>query len=467
MAAARGVSPGGALLRTSRLFSVPAPLPNAAAEVSAATHVNSNSATQAFPTHQIITTPNSSRKEGDWGLKRPLPLKTTLKTSTPMLRVKQVDSIENVTDFLSAADHGQSLRKWQGLNMPITVPVTNDSMRIPGKSVFEETFDFTAIENGQQGEAEDRRWKFRGPWLAGMTDGDFKKYLLKRVRNRRGEFRQFLKERLAADMSERAASEAQEAGEPAPAAVDPATVTDAQLTEFLRDLRNDRPKLYTMTGRFLDLAPVQPPKEHWQVGRPTDLKAVNPYAQEGPPATHPSAGLSYLRTASYVENHSLYGPQKSHAPVKARIVAPRSQAAGGRGAKLGVGGFITDTPAGDTAFNMRNLSQRAREMIPGIDSLDPTIEGGSKVYVEPLNAKVNSQGRVTLKVGQVRAEAELVAKEMAGEEVIFEQEPEKPSRLGQGTYTVRYGPNAGVGRPIDGSAQSYGLEFPTPSNRTT
>ncbi|KAK1767990.1 mitochondrial ribosomal protein MRP51 [Phialemonium atrogriseum] len=467
MAAARGVSPGGALLRTSRLFSLPAALPYAAADVSAATNVNSDSATLAFPTHQVITTPNSSRKRGDWGLKRPLPLKSTTKTSTPMLRIKQVDSVEHITDFSSAADHGMSLRKWQDMNIPITVPVANDTMRIPGKSVFEETMDFTAIKAGQAGELEDSRWKFSGPWLAGMTDGNFKKYLLKRVRNRRAEFRQFLKERLAADLSERAASRAQEAGEPAPAAIEAAAITDAQLTEFLRDLRNDRPKLYSMTGRFLDLAPVQPPKEHWQVGKSNDLKASNPYAQDGPPITHPSAGLSYLRTASYLDNHSLYGPQKSHSHVKARIVAPRSQVAGGRGAKLGVGGFVTDTPAGDTAFSMRNLSQRARELIPGIDSMDPNIEGGAKVYIEPLSAKVNSQGRVTLKVGQARPEAELVAKEMAGEEVIFDEpepEPAKPSNL---RINQAYRRIPQINRSVTGSAQAYGLDSPTPGSRTT
>lgn len=464
MAAARGVSPGGALLRTSRLFSVPAPLPYAAAEVSAATHVNSDSSTLAFPTHQVITTPNSSRRRGDWGLKRPLPLKSTTKTSTPMLRVRQVDSIEHVTDFSSVADHGLSLRKWQELNMPITVSVANDSMRIPGKSVFEETIDFTAMDAEQHGELQDRRWKFSGPWLAGMTDGDFKKYLLKRVRNRRAEFRQYLKEILATNMSEKAAIKAQETGDPPPPAVDAATVTDAQLTEFLRDLRNDRPKLYNMTGKFLDLAPVQPPKEHWQVGKPSDLKASNPYAQDGPPVTHPSAGLSYLRTASFIDNHPLYGPQKSHAPVKARIVAPRTQSYGGRGAKLGVGGFVTDTPAGDTAFSMRHLSQRTRELIPGIDSLDPTVEGGAKVYIEPLNAKVNSQGRVTLKVGQAKPESELVAKEMAGEEVLFDQQPEPTSQSNTG-FGEFYRPLANIGRSVAGSAQSYGLEFPTPKRR--
>ena len=376
-----------------------------------------------------------------------------------MLRIKQVDSIEHITDFTSAADHGLSLRKWQELNMPITIPVANETMKVPGKSVFEANMDLATADPGKDGDGEGSRWKFSGPWLAGMNEGEFKRYLLKRVRTRRSEFRQFLKEKLAAELSESAAIQAQEAGQPIPDPIVPASITTEQLTDFLRALRHDRPKMYAMAGQFLDLAPLQPPRDHWQISRPnTPLKPSNLYAQDGPPVTHPSAGLSYLRTSSFLENHPSYGPQKSHPSVKARIITPRTQMYGGRSAKLGVGGFVADTPAGDTAFSMRNLSQRARELIPGIDKLDPDVEGGAKVYVEPLNAKVDSQGRVTLKVGQARPEAELVAKEMAGEEVIFDREPEPSSQSRRAGQLFRNLPS--VSRPMTGSAQAYGLEFP-------
>jgi hypothetical protein len=382
-----------------------------------------------------------------------------------MLRIKHIDSTERITDFSSAADHGVSLQKWQEMNLPITMPVAREAMKIPGRSVFEEDTDFTATQGDKKSEDSDNRWKFSGPWLAGMIEGDFKKYLIKRVRSRRPEFRQFLREELAAELSNRATSEAQDKGEPAPAVLSPGSITDEQLTNFLRELRNDRPRLYGMCGRFLDLPPLQAPKDPWGFGKSRESKVSNPYAQDGPPITHPSAGLTYLRTASYLDNHPVYGPQKFHAPVKARIVMPRNQPNGGRGAKLGVGGFITDAPAGDTTFNMRSLSPRTREMIPGIDSLDPNIEGGAKVYIDAMSARINSQGRVILKAGQAEAEAELVAKEAAGEEVIFEEPKKQPTHEATPTREAdrirsRVGKLGNSGPPVMGSAKTYGLDIP-------
>lgn len=461
------MTPGGALLRASRMFSLPPALSSSAGDVAAAASRSSDTATAPYPTMQSVTTPQSSRDRGDWGFKRPLPLKSTTKTTTPLIRVKKVDSIEHVTDFASAADHTLSLEKWQEMSVPITMPDSkkrSDSLRnfaVPGVSVFEEKFDVTAFESGMAAQAEDKRWKFRGPWLAGVTEGNFQKYLKRQVRIKRPEFRQFLRERLSVQLSQSAATAALEAGKEVPTPIAAEDITDAQLTEYLRTLRSDRPTLYKMIGEFLDLAPVPPPSSFAlsslgpmapRDSRPTG--PVNPYAEEGPPVTHPSAGLSYLRTASYLDNHPIYGPQKSHPPVKARIIMPRTQHMGSFSAKLGVGGFVADVPQGDTAFQQRSLRGRHADRIPGLNGIDPAIEGGAKTYVQAVSAKVDSQGRVHLKVGEANQEAELVQKELVGEAKVFGQ----TSQVAEERASHRQMRPRRMGGPtVISSSQSYGL----------
>ncbi|KAB5577920.1 mitochondrial ribosomal protein MRP51 [Coniochaeta sp. 2T2.1] len=463
MASARSVSPGAALLRTSRMFSLPQALPQPHREGS---FRQSETATEPYPTRQIISTTSLSRRTGDWGLKRPLPLRTTTKTTIPMIKVNQVDSIESVTDFHPATDHGMSLRKFQEMNIPITVPSNKGGMNMPKKSVFEDDFDFTALgqKSGEQATDDmDMRWKFKGPWLAGLTDGEMQKYLETHVRSRRSEFRKFLKGKLAKEINESAAREAKDKGEEAPAAqeVDASKITDVELTNFLRRLRDDRPRLYKLVSQFLDLAPIGPPahsadmwkKDYTQA--PLTLKVGNPYAKEGPPITHPSAGLSYLRTASYLENNPLYGPQAKRAPVEARVVAPR-HGNGARGAKLGVGGFVTNVPGGDSTFNMSRVSADIRhERTPGLERLDPSIKGGAKVWVEPLFATVNSKGQTIVTVGETDNKSPDIAKELAGGEAL--QIEEKPVQRSTHNWPVR-SRGRELGASVIGSSRTYGLK---------
>ncbi|KAI7149897.1 hypothetical protein KC352_g28834, partial [Hortaea werneckii] len=104
-------SPTARLLQSSRLFSLPRPLPQPHIENITSTGVYraSDSATLPYPTHQAIATTASSRSRGDWGLKRALPKKATQDTSTPHIRVSAQDTPEHITDFGSAADHTQTL----------------------------------------------------------------------------------------------------------------------------------------------------------------------------------------------------------------------------------------------------------------------------------------------------------------------------------------------------------------------
>lgn len=378
-----------------------------------------------------------------------------------MIKVNQVDSIEAVTDFGPASAYGITLRKFQEMNIPITVPSHKGGMNLPRKSVFEDDFDFTATPAGEPKDDMDMRWKFKGPWLAGLTDGELEKYLQKHVRHRRSEFRTFLKAKLATEMNETAAQKAKDSGEEAaPQEVDASKITDVQLTNFLRKLRDDRPRLYKLVSQFLDLAPIGPPTHNSDMWKkeysttPLTITVGNPYAKEGPPITHPSAGLSYLRTASYLENHPFYGPQMKHTPVEARVVAPRFSN-GARGAKLGVGGFVTNVPGGESTFNMSRVSADIRqERTPGLERLDPSIKGGAKIWVEPLNATVNSRGQTVITVGETDRRAPEIAKEAAGGEALVDEKPVQAQQHRAGLWQRQRNE---LGTSVLGSSKTYGL----------
>lgn len=417
------MSPGGALLRTSRMFSVPKPLPE---PPSSSLHIGdhkSSTMTRQYPQHQSITSPLSSREKGDWGYKRPFPLKSTMATSTPLIRIKQVDSVENVTDFASAADHSLSLEKFQELRVAMSVPRAKDALRGDSsrsgmwpKSVFEEDMDFTDPHSGRD---DEKRWKFNGPWLARMNEGDFIQYLNKAVRPRRAQFRALLKGKLAEDMTVGRNKAAMENGKPAPAKVEPRDIKEEQFTEYLRHLRNDRGTLYALVSKFLDLAPLGKPVGLMEGIMQAHVKG-GLYGKSGPPASHPSAGISYLRTSSYMENHPVYGPQGRRTPALARVVYPR---AGHNKAKLGVGGFVADVPAGDNEFNLRfgrgrNQSSSSK-MLKGIAHLDTTTYGGAKAYIEPQTATVDPSGRIVLQLCETHPEAQVVAKESKGISQIY------------------------------------------------
>lgn len=410
------------------MFSVPKPLPE---PPSTSLHIGdhkSSTMTRQYPQHQSITSPLSSREKGDWGYKRPFPLKSTMATSTPLIRIKQVDSVENVTDFASAADHSLSLEKFQELRIAMSVPRAKDSLRGDSsrssmwpKSVFEEDMDFTDPHSSRD---DEKRWKFKGPWLARMNEGDFIQYLNKAVHPRRAQFRALLKGKLAEDMTIGRNKAALENGKPAPPNVQPRDITDEQFTEYLRHLRNDRGTLYALVSKFLDLAPLGRPVGLMEGIMQAHVKG-GLYGKSGPPASHPSAGISYLRTSSYMENHPVYGPQARRTPALARVVYPR---VGHNKAKLGVGGFVADVPAGDNEFNLRfgrGRTHNNSKMLNGIAHLDTTTYGGAKAYVEPQTASVDPSGKIVLQLRETHPEAQVIAKESKGLSQIYNASNQK------------------------------------------
>ncbi|TVY25462.1 hypothetical protein LHYA1_G005735 [Lachnellula hyalina] len=415
--ASRSVSPGGALLRASRVFSIPAPLQRSAVEMSSTGGYTSDTSTLPHPIHMSITTPQSSLAKGDWGLKRPLPLRSTTKSSTPVLRIQKMDTFEHITEFGSAADHTLSLQKFLEMGIPLTTPQLKESTQSHldsrARSVFEDAIDTTGTGEGTGSTEIDARWKFSGPWLAGQTQGEFNEYVQKEVRRRKQGFHEYLRGACSVALAkerreQRASSEGADELELNPQA----EVTDEQLKDYVKSLRQDWTELYRHIRTFLDLPPassVNAPTEIFNAmfeNISTSLEkdstvSTSPYRDSGPPKTHPSAGLAYSRTNSTLFNHPVFGPQSSKSPVQARIISPKGALHGST--NLGVGGFVTGTPFNDESFRVSSTRGRGRgampaPMVPGLVNIEPDKVGGSKVYVQPKSATVNPQGSVILRV---------------------------------------------------------------------
>jgi hypothetical protein len=236
----QSLSPTANLLRNSRLFSLPNPLPRPVVgeTVGAGITKASDSATLPYPTHQAIVTTRSSLSRGDWGLKRNLPARSrVLQSSDPVLRITQLDTIEHVTDFDSAADHVRTRQKWEQMGVPMMkgmqqMGTINRTASTP-TSAFERRDDTTSYsardgldESGlflqalkdnrqarKQAEAQagspqqfsphtpppvsaeihnTRRWKHEGPWLPGQSAEEFVAYISREIGKRREAFNKVL-----------------------------------------------------------------------------------------------------------------------------------------------------------------------------------------------------------------------------------------------------------------------------------
>jgi hypothetical protein len=383
-------SPTATLLRNSRLFSLPPPLPRPLRALGAAAISDSNTATLPYPTHAAIRTTPSSLSRGDWGLKRSLPSRTLGRTSTPLVRIGDIDSIDHITDFESAADLTITLRKFQEFELPISkLQRRPKRASFPrglqsAQSVFEKKND-----NIQDigGDPDATRWKFNGPWLPGETEQRFQDYIKNKISGRSIEFRDFVREQLAqkelGDSQESARDRSEDITQ------DPTEISDQRLDDHIRYLRQNPTDLRQMIECFLDL-----PRNARSSG-PYSVQTVSEdehdYDVVGPPITHPSAGLSYLRTASRIPNHPILGPQDAKPPVQGRFLKPQANSQGYKRfrAIVGIGGVVAD--------DSKITFQRDGEP-PGGASFNPDIPGGGKHWYQPERAAIDSRGRIRLHV---------------------------------------------------------------------
>ncbi|MDI1488855.1 MAG: hypothetical protein OHK93_008131 [Ramalina farinacea] len=425
------ISPTANLLRSSRLFALPpqvAPRSSSDAGAIRAT-ADSDTATLPHPIHAAIETSESALGRGDWGLKRSLPLKSTTKPSSPNLFIENIDSIDHITDFGSANDHTRTLEKWQETALSLSRYAQNDKEAL--SSVFESKTDNTYAANRASAK---NRWKFRGPWLAGQSRGDFDDYVQKRLRKKIPGFREYLRRiLLSKKMADQRQAMLEEEGFDTEA--QEITITDSELDEFIKQLRKNTStsRLEGYVQDFLDL-----PREESQ--RASQIH--QDIQTSGPPATHPSAGLSYLRSHSHTFNHPTYGPQDNKPPVQARVLAPQEYQKGRKRshAVFGIAGVV--------ANDSRATFTRSVEE-DDVAILDPDKPGGGKVWLQLRKATINPQGRIEL--GNQRAERN--ALHAAG----IEQPPNAPAAASPAPNTLNM-PDQPPSRVRYRHGQTYGLE---------
>ena len=401
--AAQRLSPTANLLRNSRLFSLPPPLISSSDKSIQALQFGSETATLPYPTQQALETAPSSLARGDWGLKRSLPRKSTTRTSTPTIRIQEIDSINHITDFESAADHVLTLRKWQEIGLPVSMPQTKRMFdyrdRKPRASVFETEYDNTQPESNL---LDRKRWKYRGPWVAGQTAGEFKDYTELTIKKLKPSFRHFLRVRLEESIATADRRAAIENGMPVPGKPE---VDEQQLDQHIKRLRQEnQDRLFKLIEEFLDLP-------HGSERRLSEKGWVP--SEDGPPITHPSAGLSYLRASGHTSNHPALGPQEIGRPVRARVLDGQFRKLSERPI-IGVGGVAVE------AFGMETSgigSPGNREPSIHAINLDYDTPGGPKVWVQPEIINVDSQGRI--KVQMKLADPKTTA--------LYESEEQEPS----------------------------------------
>lgn len=439
----RRLSPTANLLRTSRLFSLPPPLPRPAPDVSAISNFDSDTATTPYPTHAAIETTQQSLARGDWGLKRALPLKSTTRTSTPVINIDNIDSIDHITDFGSAADHALNLRKWQELDMPLLAQEKRRNVSRPlssERSVFDSRYDNTHVDVGEtSGGPAKQRWKFKGPWLAGKTNGEFNHYLEKNVKRRKLDFKRFVGDHLLRAKAAARNRQAVEQDEDLESLrLEEITVSEEEVEKYLRHLRTNEMELHKLIEKYLDL----PREEGRQLGG-----SPSHYDEKGPPTTHPSAGLSYLRTNSHIYNHPELGPQENKAPIQGRVIVP--QRTGDRNnvqALIGVAGVVGKDSK--KVFHKEESDQYGQ----GVGYFEPDIPGGGKLWTDPKWASIDSHGRIDLVLDRAVKNAVNV------KWGVHSEEPKPPPAAVAAAYD-RDVPDLIQGRRRSSSAsQGYGLE---------
>ncbi|TKA78022.1 hypothetical protein B0A49_01604 [Cryomyces minteri] len=274
----------------------------------------------------------------------------------------------------------------------------------PGKSVFETDIDNTdKVESSDPRAPTAERWKYEGPWLGGMTEGEFREYVQKGISHRKTEFtayvKQHIREKILSDRRREYRTEGRDWNDEVDGVVE---LSDLDFADHLKVLRGDtklNSELSRLIRNFFDL-PAMPAQDSKSFGEisvlQTQIESLIGNTDTGPPMTHPSAGLSYLRTASYLQNHPVLGPQKKQTPIQARVLQTRNSALGNnRQAKLGVAGVVAEDQA--QAGGFRDDA--------AVTTLDPELEGGNKLWVHPLRAAINARGRIKLEVERAGKEA--------------------------------------------------------------
>ena len=357
---AKAVSPGALLLRNSRLMSMPPPLPSTSSPNNIWTPPGTSS---THPTAQVITTPTSSQHRGDWGLKRNLPLKVSQK----YLKYHSLDTLEHRTTFESAHGEVMVLKRWQEMDIPLTVSQVKLAART---SVFDE-IDEVDSRTGSPTDPEDpdavlaqtgfaapapsraratqTKWRYKGPFMQSMNPKELATYINSKLKPRKQEFLEYVRRHQYLSSHNTLSS------------IPNRLPTEEELNDIkvnISALRADPLVLEQLVISFLDLPTFS-----------------------SPPATHPSAGLHYIRTASHWPNHPYTGPQQQPSSLPGRQLQGRAS-----NVFAGVGGLVAKV----IEVNIASFS----------DKEPANIRDNREVvrWYKPLWATVDPEGAVLLEV---------------------------------------------------------------------
>lgn len=277
-----------------------------------------------------------------------------------------------------------------------------------------------------------KRWKYGGPWITGMQEGQFATWLSRSgLQERKKEFRTFLiqrmlerrvrnEERVLREQGERRALSAAQK-ETFRAEIESNYDTELKRLRDEHEIQFLGSEMTAAICDFLDLPGIR-----GQVGA-GDIAATSALQDEltsglgasdsGPPSTHPGAGLGHVRSNAVMENHPFWGPQAYASPVLARVVTPRNNYQGSRyQAMIGVGGVVTNDPVGNsgrqdrrhvapTEYNEENIPEQYLDTDRMTTVIDTDLPGGNKTWVHPQTAHIDERGRIRLDVGRGDQEA--------------------------------------------------------------
>lgn len=246
-----------------------------------------------------------------------------------------------------------------------------------------------------------------------MTEGDFQEYLQKKVKSRKAEFLAWLKEERLKSLKSTARHNATHDGKDVQDAEANVQFSEQDFVNYIQELRSDASLGQPITvkiAEFLDLPAL--PVLKLRAGSFTS--EISAGADAPPPRTHPSAGLTYIQSDSFMENHPILGPQARRAPVEARVLVAENRGYGtDRAGKIGVAGVVVADPGRGPTGTSRirsitesiegeeHASNNERSRI-GQEKAGVTLgvhtTGGNRIWVEPTAALIDSRGRIDLKV---------------------------------------------------------------------
>ncbi|KAF3903798.1 hypothetical protein AA313_de0202488 [Arthrobotrys entomopaga] len=321
----KSLGPTANLIRQSRLMAMPPPLSHALSD--------SQYYRPPHPTHQAITTPESSRRRGDWGLKRPIPRKV----ESTYIRYNNIDTMEHMTKIESSHDTVLTLKKWQEMDIPMGI---SDAKANRFTSAF--YFDTTASSTSPNGNSpqtfsanvSEPVWGYREKSVQAMTPGELKTFVSERLIPRRHEFEDFAEKWFDQLLK----SPPPQQPSPATIGTDTGEVAAAPATDTVADQKNPPPILDAQLEKPspsdssshertpLPNFSTAPLSERLKSLRSDPIQSYNVIhnflkipLKQIPMTVHPSGGLYYILDSSYLENHPERGPNQDR-EVPARLI---------------------------------------------------------------------------------------------------------------------------------------------------